>query len=86
MINIDRTFEEPLIEGFAGSELLPGLKDYRQQHARGHHLLDFRFAFMATETMKFAVIIKNLLNTEYMSRPGLIEAPRNVALQYSVTF
>jgi outer membrane cobalamin receptor len=86
MINIDKTFEQPLIAGYAGSELLPGLKEWRAKHDKGYHLFDFRFAFEATETMKFSLLIKNLFNTEYMTRPGFIEAPRNVALQYSINF
>jgi outer membrane receptor protein involved in Fe transport len=85
MINIDKTFEKDLIEGIP-VQILPGLKEYRDKHDKGYHVFDFRFAFMATETMKFALIIKNLLNEEYMSRPGFIEAPRNIAIQYNISF
>ena len=56
------------------------------RHNKGFHVLDFRFAFNPTEYMKIALIIKNLLNQEYMTRPGLIDAPRNVALQFAITF
>jgi iron complex outermembrane receptor protein len=87
MINIDETFEAgPIVTGVPSSDILPGLKAYRQLHNKGYNVVDFRLAFMATEEMKFAILLKNVFNEEYMSRPGLIEPPRNLALQYSITF
>ncbi len=86
MINIDKKFEGELIEGWTNTAILPGLKEYRAKHDKGYHILDLRVGFTPTETSKFNLLVKNVLNTEYMSRPGFIEAPRNIALQYSISF
>lgn len=86
MVNIDKTFEGELIPGIPSTAILPGLKDYRDSHNKGYSVLDFRVSFTPTEDARFALLVKNILNKEYMSRPGLIEAPRNVALQFSISF
>jgi len=86
MVNIDKNFEGDLIPGWSGTAILPGLKEYRAEHNKGYHVLDLRVGFTPNENSKFNLILKNVLNAEYMSRPGLIEAPRNIALQYTVTF
>ena len=85
VINIDRTFEDSLIPN-TNIFILPGLKEYRATHAKGYHLLDVRVGFAPTEKSRFTLLLKNVLNAEYMTRPGLIEAPRNLALQYSISF
>jgi iron complex outermembrane receptor protein len=78
VINIDQVFEEKIL----GQELLPGLKEYREQHDKGFVSFDIRFSYQVTESSKLAIIIKNLFNREYMGRPGDIQPPRNIALQY----
>lgn len=83
-INIDHAFEAPLIEGIPSSELLPGLKQYRAEHNKGYHVLNLRLWVDITEHQKIGLFVNNVLNTEYMTRPGFIEAPRNIALQYSL--
>lgn len=86
MINIDKAFEGELIPGIASSDLLPGLKAYREEHNKGYFVMNLRGLFDITETQRVGVYVNNLLNTEYMTRPGFIEAPRNIAVQYSLTF
>jgi iron complex outermembrane receptor protein len=86
MINIDKSFEGELIPGLPETEILPGLKEYRDEHDKGYHVLDLRIGFTPTENTRFALIMKNVLNEEYMPRPGYIDAPRNVAFQYSMSF
>ncbi len=86
IINIDKAFESPLIPGYAPSDLLPGLKAYRDKHNKGYCLFNVRGLFDITETQRIGLFVNNLFNTEYMSRPGLIEAPRNIAIQYNLTF
>lgn len=93
MINIDKAFVEPIsIKGFPvvdnGDTLyfLPGLKQYREQHNTGDIVFDCRLSYQVTETSKLALIVKNVFDREYMLRPGDIQPPRNVALQYSLKF
>jgi iron complex outermembrane receptor protein len=86
IINIDKAFLGPLIPGVPNSELMPGLKDYWADHNKGATILDLRVGFDITETADIGIICKNVFNTEYMSRPGSIMPPRNVAIQCSLSF
>lgn len=86
IINIDKAFEGPLIDGYEPSNLLPGLKNYRDEHNKGYCVIDFRGLFDITETQRIGLFVNNAFNTEYMTRPGFVEAPRNIAIQYSLSF
>jgi len=86
IINIDKAFEGQLISGITSSELLPGLKEYRKKHNKGYHLLDVRVLFDINEHNRIGLFINNILNSEYMTRPGYIEAPMNISIQYSLNF
>lgn len=87
MINIDKAFEDLLGDGpGAGIELLPGLYEYRQNHNKGYIVFDFRISYSVSEHSKFSVVVKNVFNKEYMSRPGDIKPPRNISLQYVLSF
>lgn len=68
---IDRTFDF----------LVPGMKAFRDANNRGVTLLDARVAYRPTEKIKLSFLVNNLGNQEYVSRPGLMEAPRNFALR-----
>jgi outer membrane cobalamin receptor len=94
MINIDKAFEDPIL--FNGHPLiyangdtlffLPGLKQYRNKHHTGDIVFDARISYQVTETSKLSLIVKNVGNKEYMVRPGDIQAPRSIALQYALKF
>lgn len=86
MINIDKAFEGELIPGVSSSDLLPGLKEYRDKHNKGYTVVNLRGLFDITETQRVGIYVNNLFNKEYMTRPGFMEAPRNIAIQYSLTF
>lgn len=55
---------------------IPGLKQFRETH-RDYTLLDGRIG-VAIKKVNVSFILKNLLNTEYASRPGLLDAPRHL--------
>jgi outer membrane receptor protein involved in Fe transport len=78
MERIDAAFEEKIL----GQEIFPGLKDYRQENDQGAVVFDFRFGWQATSSSSISFIVKNLFNKEYMGRPGDIQPPRNLSLQY----
>jgi iron complex outermembrane receptor protein len=82
MHNIDALFED----GFQGQEVLPGLKEYRENNQRGNLVFDVRFAKEIEKKYRVSLIVNNLLNAEYSSRPGDIQAPRNfiIQLQYDL--
>jgi iron complex outermembrane receptor protein len=81
MINIDKAFEKPLIDN-STIYLLPGLKEYREKHNKGYIVFDYRVTWNLNEQSKLSLVVKNIFNKEYMGRPGDIQPPRNVSLQY----
>jgi iron complex outermembrane receptor protein len=90
MVNIDPFFEgtDPLIIYLFGepTEFIPGVKSYREQHDGGDYVIDLRLSYDISSMVRFSFIAKNLLNREYMIRPALLEAPRNVQALVSVKF
>lgn len=82
MKNIDRVFEENL----QGTYILPGLKQYRQEHNTGNIVFDARVGYEINEHYRVGFVVNNLLNTEYMGRPGDIQAPRSFILQVQLKF
>ncbi|MCX7862889.1 MAG: TonB-dependent receptor [Bacteroidales bacterium] len=83
IINIDKAFEDLFGDGpGVGIELLPGLYEYRQKNNKGSMVFDYRISWNINETSKLSLVVKNLLNAEYMGRPGDIRPPRNISLQY----
>lgn len=89
MVSIDNIFEEEIMIPIgsvrlpSGIFIFPGMKEYRNQKKGGDYYLDFRVAWQINANSKFAVVLKNALNREYMIRPGDVQPPRNIALQYS---
>lgn len=81
--NIDRVFEENLVGNIG---ILPGLKNYRKTHNRGDWIFDSRLSYQTTKWLKTAFVVKNLLNREYMSRPGDVQPPRTFVLQATLHF
>jgi iron complex outermembrane receptor protein len=87
MRNIDRVFESDLDPAVNSTVyILPGLKEYRQQHNKGNVVFDARIAYKINENFRVSFIANNLLNAEYSSRPGDIQPPRNFIAQIQMKF
>lgn len=90
MVTIDQVFEDEIMIPIgtyqmpSGIYIFPGMKEYREEKKGGDYYLDFRIAWEINTNSKFAVVLKNVLNREYMVRPGDVQPPRNIALQYSL--
>ena len=57
MINIDKAFEDELIEGFNPPILLlPGLKEYREKHNKGNIVFDFRISYTMDEHSNYLLL------------------------------
>jgi iron complex outermembrane receptor protein len=82
MKNIDAIFED----GIYGQQVLAGLKEYRAINNKGALVFDVRASINVTEQFKVNIIANNVLNTEYVSRPGDIQAPRNFIAQLQYQF
>ena len=81
--NIDKVFEESI----AGTEILPGLKQYRMDHdMKGAIVWDLRLGYNIGKSYRVGFIVNNLLNREYTTRPGDIQAPRTFILQVQAKF
>ena len=83
MQNIDKVFEEPIAQN---TYILPGLKEYRKIYNKGNLVFDARVSYKLNDTMKIGLIANNVFNTEYSSRPGDIQPPRNFLVQLSWKF
>jgi iron complex outermembrane receptor protein len=91
MINIDKSFQQELFNDLfptyhSGLYILPGIKEYREEHNTGDIVFDHRIAYSVTKFMKLSIITKNVFNREYMSRPGDIQPPRTFVAQASFKF
>lgn len=88
MKNIDASFQKELFNDIfptlhSNLYILPGLKEYREEHHTGDVVLDYRIAYKITADVKISVVVNNILNREYMGRPGDVQAPRSFALMLS---
>ena len=86
MKNIDLMFEEPILTDAGQQFILPGLREYRKNNSNGALVFDSRFIFHITKEMKLNLIVNNLFNAEYVSRPADLQAPRNFLLQLQYAF
>jgi outer membrane receptor protein involved in Fe transport len=86
--NIDAAFVLPPLTN--ASSAFAGLVNYRDQQiangSKGYNILNVGVGFKVTTKFKVAVIVKNAANTEWMTRPGQFQAPRNYTLQLAYTF
>jgi iron complex outermembrane receptor protein len=69
-----------------GIGALKVVSDFRKTHDKGEFVMDLRAGYSYKDKATFMFICKNVLNTEYMLRPALIEAPRNYTFQIGYNF
>jgi iron complex outermembrane receptor protein len=86
MKNIDGVFMQDLDPTKNELYILPGLKSYLEKHNYGNLVFDARFGYKITDNYRVGVIVNNVLNAEYTSRPGDIQPPRNFLLQLQMKF
>jgi outer membrane receptor protein involved in Fe transport len=91
--NIDYAFTSNTFVGFESSfnsQAFSGLKEYRKrQEAKkinGDLILNATLGWNVTDKVKLGFLVKNLLNWEYIPRPGYYAEPRNYTLQFSYQF
>jgi iron complex outermembrane receptor protein len=81
MSNIDNIFESNIF----GTEILPGLKDYRLENQTGSLVFDSRLSYKIKDKYTIGFIVNNILNAEYSSRPADIQPPRQYLVQLKFT-
>jgi outer membrane receptor protein involved in Fe transport len=91
--NIDYAFTSPTFIGFESSfnsQAFSGLKEYRrrqeQKKVKGDLVLNATLGWNVTSKVRLGFLIKNMLNWEYIPRPGYYAEPRNYTLQFSYQF
>ncbi len=82
MERIDEVFTDPLF----GNIILPGFPEYWEENNKGYAVLDARVLCNITPFLSAGLIVKNMLNKEYMGRPGDIQPPRNITLRLTADF
>jgi iron complex outermembrane receptor protein len=66
--------------------ILPGLDQYRELNNKGLAVVDARFGYEIKEHYRIGFMVNNVFNTEYVSRPGDVQAPRSFILQLQLKF
>ena len=64
---------------------MPGIPESRENVADGDLSVDTRIIHDLTKTTSLSLIINNLLNTEYQTRPANMMAPRTVSLKFGIS-
>ncbi|MFT7589425.1 MAG: outer membrane receptor protein involved in Fe transport [Limisphaerales bacterium] len=67
-------------------ELIPGIGEYRELNLDGDLVIGVRAAVAFDNQSRLTIIGKNIANKEYSLRPGRLDAPRNIAVQYRIVF
>ncbi len=86
MKNIDKVFEDSILTDTGPLYILPGLKEYRKENNNVSFVVDFRLGYKLNDNYRLGFMVNNLLNSEYTSRPGDIQPPRNFSLQVQMKF
>jgi len=79
---IDEIFIDPLV----GNMILPGFPEYWKDHQKAYCIVNARVGYKISRRGELTIHGKNLLNKEYIIRPGDIGPPRNFSLQFSWNF
>ncbi|MBK9108146.1 MAG: TonB-dependent receptor [Saprospiraceae bacterium] len=64
---------------------IKGIEDFRKVHDHGYRVHDLRIGYHLQQ-WNIQLNVNNLLNEIYTTRPGLLEAPRNMSLKLRYTF
>jgi len=81
MKNIDKIFTDPYLPLLTG---ISGINESREKFKNGDLIIDLRAGYQMTKTVRLGLIVNNLLNTEYMSRPANMMPPRTLAMQLAL--
>ncbi len=85
MQNIDNAFQ--VIENEFPGLFMPGINDWRStRNLNGDFIIDARLGYAFAEGQRISLIVSNVLNREYSTRPLAIDPGRLTVIQYSITF
>jgi iron complex outermembrane receptor protein len=81
MKNIDYIFTSELLPLLTG---ISGINESREKFKDGDFIIDLRAGCQITKIARLGIVVNNLLNTEYMSRPANMMPPRTFAMQLAL--
>ena len=90
MKNIDEVFTSVLInDGWYSSitgeliepPIIPGINDARKDAEKGDYVIDARLGWEMNDVLRLGLVVNNILNREYMTRPATMMSPRTFAMQ-----
>lgn len=66
--------------------IVPGLDQYRKDNPNGFTVINARTSYKLGEHLKFSLILNNVFNEHFATRPGLFDAPRNLTARVDYKF
>ena len=61
--------------------VIPGINAAREKFKNGDLIFDARIAYNLNTLIRIGLVVNNVFNTEYMTRPATMMPPRTFALQ-----
>ena len=80
MLNIDKIFVSDFFES-----IVPGIPQSREDLSNGDFIIDSRIICKISDKVSSSIIINNLLNTEYQTRPSNMMAPRLASIKLGIS-
>ena len=66
--------------------IINGTNAYRKENDHGYQTFSARLAYIPNDHIRLSIIGNNVFNEEYMTRPGVLNSPRNATLKLDYTF
>jgi outer membrane receptor protein involved in Fe transport len=66
--------------------IINGLQRFRDRHRDGATVFNLRGGYRFSDQLKLSILFNNILNQEYASRPGLLNAPRSLTARVDFKF
>ncbi|MCB0570053.1 MAG: TonB-dependent receptor [Phaeodactylibacter sp.] len=66
--------------------IINGLRRFREAHDKGFTVFNLRTGYAFSDHLKLSLLLNNVANAEYSSRPGLLDAPRNLTARVDFKF
>ena len=81
MENIDKAFQD-----FPITLFLKDVDKGRAASVDGQWVWDYRMGYQVNKSTKFSIVMLNIFNKEYMTRPADVAAPRSISFQMQAKF
>ena len=66
--------------------VINGLQRFREANSNGFTVMNFRAGYNFSDSWRLSFLLNNAFNEVYSTRPGLLEAPRNLTMRVDFNF